>query len=106
MHWAWLKYFYEFEFTKEPFMLVQLEDPAGAVRYAAGVYKAERLMDDPHKDCGNTMQVKLQDVDKGGEPVLYSYNLDTDEVLELTEPDQEWPGWLEARINASQNQVS
>lgn len=87
-------------------MLVQLEDPAEAIRYAAGVYKAERIMDDPRKDWGIAMQVKLLDVDDGSEQVLYSYNLDTDEVLELKEPDQEWPGWLEARINASQNQIS
>lgn len=87
-------------------MLVRLEDPAAAIRYAAGVYKAERIMDDPRKDWGKCMNVKLSHIDTPKELVLYSLNIETEEVLELKEPDQEWPGWLEARINASQNQIS
>lgn len=90
MHWAWLKYPTEFEFTKEPFMLVQHDNPVEAVKYAAGVYMAERKIDDNKREWGASISVKLAHVDNAGHQEMYRYDINTQEVLILREPEAEW----------------
>jgi len=89
-YWAWIKYPSEFEFTKEPFMMVMHEERDYAIQYAAGVYIAERKLDDPNKDWGSTLSFKLLDIDSKEQPEMYRYTIETQEVLLLQEPDAEW----------------